>query len=465
MAYWQSGLVVNALFLGLMLVLAAVLRRLVPVLGRIGLPVSMLAGVIGLALGPQVAGLIPFDISALESIIYHALALLCIAVGLQKSADQGGRRDGTLTVGFAIPFFAGLQGFIGLVLVLLFTAPSGGPLHPGFGLMLPLGFSQGAGQALAMGSAWEQMGMPDGPQVGLIFAAVGLAWSVLLGVPLVAWGKRSGAWKPVVADDAGGTAEETVLVVDNDPGALDPLTVHVAVVALTYLLVYAVLKVGSSALAGKPQIAAMIWGFHFIVAIGLSVVVRSVLTRVSGSYPLNNALLGRVSGIIVDVGATAGLAAVSIAVLRENWLPILLITSIGGTITMLGAVWIGRRAFPDAPFEHTVVLFGTATGTLTTGLALLRILDPGLRGPTTANFVMGSVVAAALGAPILVGLLPLPVAGFPGNYPGMVWIAIGLTALYLVLLVLGWRFLGPLRFVGRMTRAWPEDPHPRTHGG
>lgn len=465
MAYWQSGLVVNALFVGVMLVLAALVRRAVPAFGRIGLPDSMLGGVIGLVLGPQALKLVPFDVSALESIIYHALALLCITVGLQKSADAGVRRSGTLTVGFAVPFFAGIQGFVGLVLVLLFTAPTGGPLHPGFGLMLPLGFSQGAGQSLAMGSAWEQLGMPDGPQVGLIYAAIGLAWSVAFGVPLLRWGRSRGAWKPSLRHDEAVSDEAMAAPAENDPGALDPLTVHVGVIAVAYLIVYAILKGGSAALAGKPQLAAMIWGFHFIVSIAIAVMVRVGLTRVSARYPLNNALLGRVAGVIVDVGATAGLAAVSIAVLRENWLPILLITSIGGVVTVLGCVWIGRRAFPDAPFEHVVVLFGTATGTLTTGLALLRTLDPGLRGPTTANFVMGSVLAAALGAPILVGLMPVPIAGFPGDYPGSVWLAIGLAVAYLVILTIAWRLVGPLRLVGKVTEVWPEDPHPKAHDG
>jgi glutamate:Na+ symporter, ESS family len=457
MAYWSGGYVQDLLIVIALIAVAAGLRRAIGPLSRLGMPDALLAGVIGLLLGPSLLGLLPFSPARLELVIYHLLALVFIAVGLQ--APQPGKRSkSAFSIAFAIPAIAALQGVIGLLCVLGWNTASGQPdLHSGFAMLLPLGFNQGPGPAMSLGSAWEQnAGMKDGAQLGLIMAAAGYAWCCVLGVGLVAWGRRRG-WD--VAPGRDEASEEDQVEPERAPprraslGGLEPLTAQLIAIAATYLLTWVLLEL-ISPLIGSPKWLSMLWGFHYLIATGLALTLRPLISRLPGGNPLDNDLLARISSTIVDVATCAALAAVSVAVLGEHLAPVLLVSTIGGTVTMLVCVWMARRAFPTRPFEHAIVTYGSLTGTATTGMALLRMLDPQLAGPAARSYVLAVPPSVVLGLPLFV-MMPIPVLGFPDSYPGKSLLVLGLLAGYVVVLVVIWRILAPLRFGRQWWRLWP----------
>ncbi|MFT4621506.1 MAG: ESS family glutamate:Na+ symporter [Myxococcota bacterium] len=446
-AFWQVPAVQTVLVVLLLLGAAEALMRLAPPLRRIGIPASIIGGTLGLLAGPDIAGWLPLDRSVLELGVYHGLAIVFIAIGLQ-SPKGGTAGPDARSMGFAIPTMVALQTVIGLGFVLgvgLLATPT----HPGLGLLLPLGFEQGPGQALSLGAAWEASGLTDGRQIGLIIAAVGFGWSILIGVPLVAWGRsrrlRSGEH---------GTASEAPAPAPPAPaGGLGPLSRQIAAIAAVYALTYAVCAGLSAALAGMPDIAAMVWGFHFIFGAALALGARRLLDRAPGAPILHDATLAEVASVTVD-GITAGaIAAIEVAVLRANLVPIAVLTTLGGVATLIAAVWLAGRAFRSAPFEHCVLWFGMSTGTLPMGLALLRVLDPDLRSPAPMSAVLGSALSVPLVAPIVLGIHPLPIAGYPGSWPGAGWTALALSTAYLVILLVAWWRLGGLRPVNP-TRLW-----------
>jgi ESS family glutamate:Na+ symporter len=202
------------------------------------------------------------------------------------------------------------------------------------------------------------------------------------------------------------------------------------------------------------QHRSTLWGFHFLVATGFALAVRPLAARLPGGTPLDDDLLARISSVIVDVATCAALAAVSVTVLGKYLAPVLLISTIGGVATLLACVWMARRAFPTAPFQHAVVTYGSLTGTATTGMALLRMLDPQLAGPAARNYVLAVTPSAVLGLPLFV-LMPIPVLGFPDSYPGKAWLVLGILCGYALILVVLWRFVAPLRFGRRWWRLWP----------
>ncbi len=462
MTFWESGLVLTGLWLGVLLLGATVLRRSLPPLQRLGIPDSIVAGVAGLILGPGLLGILPLDTGTLESIVYHGLAILFIAVSLQSPA-QGKGGGGAVSYAFSIPVLALVQAVIGVLVVLGIAMLTGEKTHPGFGLLLPLGFQQGPGQALSLGKAWEATGLVDGSQLGLIIASVGFAWAVLVGVPLVAIGRELG-W----ADDPGRGGErgaQDAAAEAREPstevGGLEPLSNQVVGIGTVYLLTYGVVVGLTTALVSKPQIAAMIWGFHFIIGTLLALAIRVPWRRVKSLPTLHDGQLGRVAGLTVDVMTCAALSAVSVKVLSANLLPILVLTGLGGLATLLVVLWVARRAFPVAPFEHAVLLFGTATGTLPMGLALLRLLDPDLKGPSATSAVLGSAGALPLGAALLIVVLPYPVANYPDGFPSAVWVALGMVLVYLAALLIGWWKFGPLQLDRPWLSLWPrDDPEP-----
>jgi ESS family glutamate:Na+ symporter len=50
------------------------------------------------------------------------------------------------------------------------------------GLLLPMGYGQGTGQALNFGKVYEDMGFENGPAFGLSIAAIGFLVACMVGV-------------------------------------------------------------------------------------------------------------------------------------------------------------------------------------------------------------------------------------------------------------------------------------------
>ena len=416
MQFWSSPLVPTLLALGMLFLVGHTLHRWIPA------PAALLGGVIGLVLGPGALGYLPMDIGALETGVYHALAVVFIAIGLQRPAGRAGA--GARSMAFGISTIIALQTAIGLGLALLIGA------HVGFGLLLPLAFEQGPGQAMSVGSAWEQAGLVDGGQIGLIMAAIGFGWAIVVGVPLVLAGRRwswaaQRAWVPTQNASLAAGAER-------------PMSVQLGLIAIIYAATWAACTGLSSALAAMPDIAAMVWGFHFLLGAILASLARWALDRVGLGGALDDAQLSRVSSTTVDGATIAALSAVQLAVLGAWWIPIVLISTVGGLSTLVACVWLARRGFSEAPFEHAVLWFGMSTGTLPVGLALLRTVDPELRSPAPTSAVLGSGLAILGAAPVVLGLHPLAISG---HAP----LALVLCVSWLILLIAGWWAFGGLR--------------------
>lgn len=462
MEIWQQTGLVTVLCVAVVLALAEAARRLIPPLGRLGLPSSIVAGVLGLLLGPQVVGWLPLSRELLESAVYHGLAVVFIAVALQPSSasSEDGSSDSRSAVSmmFAIVLMVTAQTALGIGFVYVLHL-AGGPTHPGLGLLLALGFEQGPGQAMAMGGAWEPA-LQDGRQLGLIIAAAGFAWSVVVGVPLVLVGKRRGWVSPAQTDEPGALLGASGL---EEPGSLDALTRHGVIVALCYLATLGVCTVLSLLIAVvAPDVAKMVWGFHFIVGAMVATGVRLGLSRLPGPALLDASLLSRIGGTAVDVTTVCALAAVQLAVLSANWVPIAVLTTLGGALTLMICLWLAPRAFPTAPFEHAVVWFGMSTGTLPMGLALLRIIDPQLKSSAPLSAVAGSAGATLGAIPVVLILHPLVVVSWPDDtaWALPLWLCVAVAYACGVLVI--WRITGLLRLWGPVS--WTPAKGPASVG-
>jgi ESS family glutamate:Na+ symporter len=451
MRYWQSGAALTGLIIVVLLVGCELLARGFPRLRRLGLPLAIVAGSLGLLLGDQALGLFSLDAELLEALVYHGLAIVFIAVGL-RSPSQGGRTAGARGMAFAIVLIFATQALVGLGIVLALNPA----LHPGFGLLLPLGFEEGPGQALAMGAAWEESGLTDGAQVGLIIAVIGYAWAVFAGIPLVIWGRYKG-WVSEASSSTEAAVSERERLSESEPGSIDVLTTQVGLIGLAYLLTWGLCSLLAFLLAGMPDIAAVVWGFHFIFGAGVAMGLRPLLARRQGGSPIDDHLMGRVLGLTVDVITCAALAAVQIAVLQTHWFMITIVTTVGGVWTLGFSMWIARRVWTEAPFEHAVLFFGMSTGTLPTGLALLKVVDPNMRSPAAVSAVFGSAGAVAGMAPMLMGLLPMTIAGFPERWPAHGFVMLSVLAGTSLLVFVLWWWFGGLRLRRPLLSLWPDS--------
>lgn len=439
MNFFQDPFVLTGLMLGVVIVLAKLLHMLVKPLRSYQIPISITAGLLGLSLGPSLLNIFPFDLDTLKALVYHGLALVFISMGLKKT-PEGANTPDVVSMSFGISLTGAMQGLIGMGTILILGMILGEALHPGLGLLLPLGFNQGPGQALTFGSSWEATGLQNGGDIGIIIASLGFAWAIFIGIPLVIYGKRKG-W---LNNDSYSERKELQKKSGDEPDTSQGLLEHIALIGTVYFLTYLLLDIVTSAIAEKEKLVTMLWGLHFVVALLIAFGVRFVLEKTSTIKHVSEPQLGRLANLIVDIATCAALTAIQVTVLQENLLSILLMTTIGGVMTLLITPWLASRAFQKDPFSHLVIWFGASTGTLPMGLALLRMIDPDLRSTGPSSIVRSVALSLALFFPLL-SLMTYAVGKWPAGYPQTGWIVTGCLGGYVALLLLLWRFVGKLR--------------------
>ena len=430
--FWEY--MTDFLFLSVFLLIAIILKNKIRFFQRFLVPTAIIAGFIGLIFGVDVLGWIKLDPDRLGNIVYHTIAIGFIALALKDRPRAASyERGDNVKTGFAITSAYLIQGIIGFAISLAFAFTIFPKLFPPFGLLLPLGFAQGPGQAYSIGTTWEELGLVNGGNIGLSFSTIGFLWAIIFGIPLLNYLVRKreklkmvgleaevkGLQKPHKDDEEKHT--ETI------PRRIfiDSLTVQIVLIGIVYLATYWALKGISIALAPLGDYGAtvsqLLWGFHFVIAVMIAMLVRIILNILKRknwfhiNYP-DNYMLQRISATSFDYMIVSSIAAISIVTFRQNWIPILVITTAGGILTMIFTFLLGRRLYRSYIIEHIVALFGMWTGTISTGVALLREIDPDAKSNVAENLVLGSAVALPLGVPLMF-ILALAVNGYKTQNP------------------------------------------------
>ncbi len=432
-------ILVICLFLGL----ATYIKRSFRFFERFFIPNAIIAGFIGLLLGPQVIRLVSFNSEHLGTIIYHLMSVGFIALALKDRSGNVKNRD-IVNTGIIIVNGYVLQGIIGFGLSLLMAYTFLPKLFPVFGMLLPLGYGQGAGQAYSMGKQWESLGFVNGGNIGLSMAAMGLLWACIGGIPLMNYLIRIKKIKPShsIREDDYSVKGEIKKEDIGDAESVDGFTVQLFTIGIIYLATYLVLK-GLTAVLGNfgtfgNTLSTMLWGFSFIVASLLAILFRFVYDLLRKNKVIvreytSNFLLERISGGAFDFMIAASIAAISISILRQYLIPTLVISTIGGIITIVYIVYTCKRIYNTDVLENILALYGNLTGVISTGLALVKEIDPNLESSAGRNLVLGSGAGLFVGFPLML-LLNVPVVGFVSGRPALyLWTLAGLVVYFIML--------------------------------
>ena len=439
-------IIIQGGMLCVLLLLGNVLRRKIPLLQRSLLPTAVIGGFVGLLI--KQLDLLPMDIAFFEGVTYHSIAIGFIALGLRiprtRKEDRKTKafHDGTKTGLFIVSNYL-IQGVLGLVVMILLAATVMPDLFRAGGLLLPMGYGQGPGQANNIGSMYERVhGFAGGTTFGLAIATMGFLWASIGGIIYLNILVKRGKFKRVLADIHHDPSAEPVADDGEIPlvEAVDKFTIQIALVAgiylLTYLLSYGVVSLFDiiPGLEGaKNTIAPLIWGFNFLIGSSLALALRGVFTglRKSGimtrQYP-NNYLLNRISGFSFDVMIVASICAIDIGDLAGLWVPFIIMSTLGGIMTLYYCRFVANRIYPDYPIAGMLSMYGTMTGTVSTGILLLREVDPSFKTPAANNLVVGSSVAIIVAFPVLIMVGLAPQSDF------LLWLTLGMAALYAVIL-------------------------------
>jgi len=383
-------------YIGISIFVGVWLRAKIKGLQSFLVPACMIGGILGMIL--MNTGLIPLNVELFQTIAYHFFIISFISIGLTRAPKDTGDGGQTKRV-FRGAFWMGCingasmasQAFIGAVLVIILGAFGFG-IPQLFGFFLPLGFTQGPGQALAIGKAWESFGLTNAISFGLAVAAFGFVFALFVGVPIVNWGIRKGysamgkAELPdyfrrgVYQEDQ---IEEPVGLQTTHSGNVDSLAFQGGAVGIAYLLAYFGYWVFEQFFG---TISSATWGFFFFYGMIAGVLIKVFMQKTGSAHLLDRETQNRITGFGVDVLVASTLISVSLSVVWEYLVPLLILVIVGGLWTSFMVLYFGRRV--DGPaFERMCVQYGINTGTISTGLLLLRIVDPKFK--TTAAMETG----------------------------------------------------------------------------
>lgn len=466
-------IIIDAGIISAALLVATFLRTKLRFLQRFMVPNSLTAGFLLLPVYNYLMPALGYSQNRLGDLVYHLLNVSFIAMTL-RSKPRGRAKDSSHSVwamSTAIISQYAIQALLGLLLTRVLFSTILPDLNPAFGLTLPLGFAMGPGQAYAIGKGWEPMGFEGAGTLGLTMAALGYLWACIVGVALVNLGVKRG-YLPKNTSRA--MADRVMLtgVVPRDQEkpvgsrnttdleAIDPMSLHAAAVAFTYILSFLLLKTLTWALGfigdvGR-ELAVNLWGLNFIFSALTAMLVRLVVDKLRVGYLLDDDSLSRVSGMAVDYMVTGSLAAISLVFVGRYWLPLLLVSTVGGIVITLTVPWFCSRIFKDYRYERMIMIYGVSTGTLSTGLALLRILDPEFKSKVSSDYMLSAGMTFALMIPfILVINLPAQV-GQSGSLAPF-WTMMGIAAAYLVYCIVAYALVARSRSLARPLKFWLGD--------
>lgn len=422
--------IVDAAIISLLLIVSVVFKAKIGIVKKYPIPVPIIAGFLGLILGPDVLGLIAFNGIRLENLVYHLMNIGFIALSLKTTSKIKNREY--VNSGLFIVSTYLVQGILGFGLSLLFFYTLFPDTFPLFGLLLPLGYGQGPGQAFSMGKSWENIGFANGGNMGLTMAALGYIWACVGGVFLTHYLVKVKGMKPQEKKDSANQTRETIFDEDKPTElpmkeSIDGLTLQFILIGGVYLLTYLTISGAQTLLSGMGKfgsnLAQLLWGFSFIIGAVYGMGVRKLLDFFfkkgwMENHYTSNYLLERISGCSFDFMITAAISAISLHMLKGYFVPLAIISALGGLVTIWYILKLGRRLYREATLENILAMYGMLTGTISTGIALLREVDSRFQTQAAANLVLGSGTGLAFGFPLLL-LLNVPVMGYTTPNPGL----------------------------------------------
>lgn len=446
---FDGSIVLDLMILSLFLMIGTILRNRIPFFSKFLVPSAIVAGFVGLLLGPQLLNLVPINSGRIERLIYHLMTIGFIALAM-KEREKGKTRAAMRSGPFIVSTYL-VQAIFGFAVTLFFIFVLKDELFPTFGFLLALGYGQGPGQALALGQQWEKVGFELGTNTGLMFATVGYLWASFAGILYMNYLVRVRKMKPGIL--ATGKPHDPVPMLSEQDRAddtplsesIDRFTIQCFLIGVTYLLTYLTVFAVDFALRDRfgtfgTTFANMIQGFAFIIGSLYGLLVRIILDALrhkgilKQNYP-NNYLLQRIAGLTFDYMVCSAIIVLSFAAIARYWLPALIIMTGGGFLTLWWISLMGRRVYQDYTLENLVGFFGTLTGTISSGMALVREVDPEFRSDAANNMVLGSGSGLAAGFPLLI-LINLPVQAYLSGNTSMYFISLGIFLVYLGFLIL-----------------------------
>lgn len=343
----------------------------------------------------------------LEVITYHMLALGFIATTFKPMKEkQSKKRAGEIfNTGVTTVSTYLLQAILGLIITFL-AAFVIQDFFKAAGILLPFGYGQGTGQALNFGGIYQtEYGFEGGKNFGLTIAALGFLSASIGGVIHLNFLRKRGFLTLSEEDITSAINSEQIQNPDEVPmnGSIDKMTIQVALVVSSYALAYLFMW-GLSELI--PSFRATLYGFNFLFGVLFATLIQAILrflkkkNIVKKEY-INPFLMKRIGGFCFDLMIVAGIGAIRLELIQDYWAILLILGIVGAISTYFYNRLVAKKLFGEYKEEQFLVMYGMLTGTASTGMILLREIDPEFKSPASDNLVYQNFPAIVFGFPMM----------------------------------------------------------------
>ncbi|MBE6130336.1 MAG: hypothetical protein E7183_01240 [Erysipelotrichaceae bacterium] len=405
----QLGLLLMFLMLG------NVLRRKIPLFRKILIPSALLGGALLLVVDifcKQVLNFVLVDNRLMQVITYHCLAIGFAAMSLKtEKATHKTNKTQVLEFGALQGATYMLQAFVGLGITIglfLLTRYGDNVISYICGLILPLGFGQGPGNALSWDINYTNTAAAQfagNGSFGLSLASIGFVAASVFGVLYINVQKKRGnlklresiAYNPAIDSVDASNVE----IPDNE--SVDKFTIQAGFVAIAYALSFGFMYLLGIISDFTNSIA---WKFNFLWASLFAMLIKFIVKylrkgKLMNRVYINNYQMDRISGFAFDIMIVAGVSAIEINDIKNYILPIIILSIVGTLVTHLYIRKVSKECFKGFEHEFFLMSFGTLTGTASNGMILMKDVDPGLKTPTSSLYILSNLPAMVMIAPLL----------------------------------------------------------------
>ena len=453
----------------LLLLVGAMIRGQVAWLRRIFLPASIVAGALGLVLGPQILGrlsdtawfgwipengLFPGDVveawrdlpGVLINVVFASLFIGKTIPGLRQIWLHAGPQ---VALGQSIAWG---QYVLGLLLAMVLLVPVF-DMHPASGALIEIGFEGGHGTAAGMASAFEAAGFAEGSDLALGLATIGLICGVIIGTILINWASRHDKIAYAKTNDADASestqaddhSEKKTQLDDADldeakkrkqhqGSATDAMSLQLALIAVA-------IAVGWVLLRGLQFIEQQTWGGELFTHLPLfplamigGLLIQITIQRLGLDHLVVRSHIARAGGTALDLTIVAALASMSLAAIGKHILPVTILALVGTGWCVFCVLVLAPRIIPRTWFERGIGDFGQSMGMTISGLLLMRMADPNNRSGAVESFgykqllfepIVGGGLFTGMSVTLIQNWGPWPVLGLCSALLGG-WLCFGL---------------------------------------
>lgn len=383
--------ILNAVgYLAIMLILGVFLRAKIKILQKFLVPACMIGGVVG-ALILNITGVPGVEVDSYKQLAYHLFTLSFICLGLRGMGEPGECcTDGTSTTKEMLrgSMWQGLLFYVALCAQILVATlalyiinfVTGHNYFEAIGFLAGQGFTSGPGTALSSGLLWEKYGHFQMADLGLAFAGMGFVAAFAVGIPLVRWGIQrklntfplEGVTEEIKTGLLNQDSESIGSKLTTQSANVDSLAFHMGLVLSTWFIAHFITELIATNVS--ENLGGTLWGFLFFVGMLVGMGLRKIMKMIGYEHLIDSGTMTRITGLMVEFLLLCTLVSITFELLSAFWIPIVVISIVLSVFALWFSLYFGRR-IACYSFERTVMVYGTITGTIPTGLLLLRMVD------------------------------------------------------------------------------------------